>query len=47
MELTPGGTSTVHICTQTIHRTTHQQLVTRHVEDSDGRNKICDRVSKS
>jgi hypothetical protein len=37
--LTPGDSGTVHIYTQTIHRTTQQQLVTRHSEDSD-RSKI-------
>jgi len=53
MGLTPGDSSTIHIYTQTIHRTTQstqtihsttqQRLVTRHSEDSDRRNKICDR----
>jgi len=42
-------TQTLHRTTQsiqTIHRTTQQRLVTRHSEERDRRNKICDRVSK-
>jgi len=46
--LTPGGSSTVHIYTQTIHRTTQlTTLVTRlsGIRIQSGQNKINDKLS--